>query len=101
MSKPNNKKPSGSPKSQKVYLRTGSKEFTIIQHLLLGNSLHRFEAEALGDHCLHSTISIIARKYNLVIPRKWVKVSTRFNITTQVKSYWLSTEDKITINSLR
>jgi hypothetical protein len=101
MSKPNNKKPSGSPKSQKVYLRTGSKEFTIIQHLLLGNSLHRFEAEALGDHCLHSTISIIARKYNLVIPRKWVKVSTRFNITTQVKSYWLSTEDKIKINSLR
>ena len=101
MSKPNNKKPSGSPKSQKVYLRTGSKEFTIIQHLLLGNSLHRFEAEALGDHCLHSTISIIARKYNLVIPRKWVKVSTRFNITTQVKSYWFSTEDKIKINSLR
>ena len=101
MSKPNNKKPSGSPKSQKVYLRTGSKEFTIIQHLLLGNSLHRFEAEALGDHCLHSTISIIARKYNLVIPRKWVKVSTRFNSTTQVKSYWLSTEDKIKINSLR
>jgi hypothetical protein len=101
MSKPNNKKPSGSPKSQKVYLRTGSKEFTIIQHLLLGNSLHRFEAEALGDHCLHSTISIIARKYNLVIPRKWVKVSTRFNSTTQVKSYWFSTEDKIKINSLR
>ena len=101
MSKPNNKKPSGSPKSQKVYLRTGSKEFTIIQHLLLGNSLHRFEAEARGDHCLHSTISIIARKYNLVIPRKWVKVSTRFNSTTQVKSYWFSTEDKIKINSLR
>ena len=101
MSKPNNKKPSGSPKSQKVYLRTGSKEFTIIQHLLLGNSLHRFEAEALGDHCLHSTISIIARKYNLVIPRKWVKVSTRFNSTTQVKSYWFSTEDKLKINSLR
>jgi len=101
MSKPNNKKPSGSPKSQKVYLRTGSKEFTIIQHLLLGNSLHRFEAEALGDHCLHSTISIIARKYNLVILRKWVKVSTRFNSTTQVKSYWFSTEDKIKINSLR
>ena len=101
MLKPNNKKPSGSGKQQKVHLRTGSKEFTIIQHLLLGNSLHRFEAEALGDHCLHSTISIIARKYNLVIPRKWVKVSTRFNSTTQVKSYWFSTEDKIKINSLR
>jgi len=101
MSKPNNKKPSGSGKQQKAYLRTGSKEFTIIQHLLLGNSLHRFEAEALGDHCLHSTISIIARKYGLGIPRKLVKVSTRFNSTTSVMRYWFSEEDKIKINSLR
>ena len=101
MSKPNNKKPSGSPKSQKVYLRTGSKEFTIIQYLLLGNSLHRFEAETLGDHCLPSTISIIARKYGLEIPRKMVQVSTRFNSTTSVMRYWFSEEDKIKINSLR
>ena len=101
MSKPNNKKPSGSPKSQKVYLRTGSKEFTIIQYLLLGNSLHRFEAETLGDHCLPSTISIIARKYGLEIPRKMVQVSTRFNSTASVMRYWFSEEDKIKINSLR
>ncbi len=101
MSKSNNKKPSGSPKSQRAHLRTGSKEFTIIRYLLQGNSLHRFEAEALGDHCLHSTISIIARKYDLEIPRKWVKVVTRFNGTTQVKRYWFSTEDKLKINSLR
>jgi len=48
MLKPNNKKPSGSGKQQKAHLRTGSKEFTIIQYLLLGNSLHRFESETLG-----------------------------------------------------
>lgn len=101
MSKPNKKKPSGSGKQQRVYPIQGSKEFTIIQHLLLGNSLHRFEAEALGDHCLHSTISIIARKYGLEIPRKMVKVSTRFNSTTSVMRYWFSEEDKIKINSLR
>ncbi len=58
MSKPNKKKPSGSGKQQRVYPIQGSKEFTIIQHLLLGNSLHRFEAEALGDHCLPSTIRL-------------------------------------------
>ncbi len=101
MLKPNNKKPSGSGKQQKVHLRTGSKEFTIIQYLLLGNSLHRFEAETLGDHCLPSTISIIARKYGLEIPRKMVQVSTRFNSTTSVMRYWFSEEDKIKINSLR
>jgi len=101
MLKPNNKKPSGSGKQQKAHLRTGSKEFTIIQYLLLGNSLHRFESETLGDHCLPSTISIIARKYGLEIPRKMVQVSTRFNSTTSVMRYWFSEEDKIKINSLR
>jgi hypothetical protein len=101
MSKPNNKKPSGSGKQQKAHLRTGSKEFTIIQYLLMGNSLHRFEAEALGDHCLHSTISTISRKYAIEIPRELVQVSTRFNGTTSVMRYWFSEEDKIKINSLR
>jgi len=93
MSKPNNKKPSGSGKQQKAYLRTGSKEFTIIQHLLLGDSLHRFEAEALGDHCLPSTISTISRKYGLEIPRKLVEVSTRFSSDTTVMRYWFSESD--------
>jgi hypothetical protein len=101
MSKSNKKKPPGSGKSQRVYLRTGSKEFTIIQHLLSGKSLHRFEAEGLGDHCLPSTISIIARKYDLDIPRKMVQVPNRFNSTTSVMRYWFSKEDKIKINSLR
>lgn len=95
------KNPSDSEKLKRGYPRTGSKEFTIIQHFLLGNSLHRFEAEGLGDHCLNSTISIIARKYGLEIPRKWVKASTRFDGLTQVKRYWFSEEDKIKINSLR
>lgn len=93
MSKPNNKKPSGSGKQQKAYLRTGPKEFTIIQHLLLGDSLHRFEAEALGDHCLPSTISTISRKYGLEIPRKLVEVSTRFSSNTTVMRYWFSESD--------
>jgi len=101
MIKPNKKKPSGSGKQQRAYPIQGSKEFTIIQHLLLGNSLHRFEAEALGDHCLPSTISIIVRKYDLNIPRKMVQVSTRFNSITSVMRYWFSEEDKVKMNSLR
>ena len=101
MIKPDKKKPSGSAKQQRAYPIQGSKEFTIIHHLLLGNSLHRFEAEGLGDPCLPSTISIIARKYGLEIPRKMVQVSTRFNSTTSVMRYWFSEEDKVKMNSLR
>jgi hypothetical protein len=95
------KNPSDSEKLKRGYPRTGSKEFTIIQHLLLGNSLHRFEAEGLGDHCLPSTISIIARKYDLDIPRKMVQVPNRFNSDSSVMCYWFSKEDRIKINSLR
>jgi len=97
----NKKKPSGSAKHQRAYPIQGTKEFNIIQYMRLGNSLHRFQAESLGDHCQPSTISIIARKYNLNIPRKMVQVSTRFNSTTSVMRYWFSEEDKVKMNSLR
>jgi len=97
MKKPNNNKPSGSGKQQRAHPIQGSKEFTIIQHLLLGSSLHRFEAEALADHYLHSTISIIARKYGLEIPRKMAQVSTRFDSTTSVMRYWFNKSDIVII----
>ena len=93
MINPNKKKPSGSAKQQRACPIQGSKEFTIIYHLLLGNSLHRFEAEGLGDHCLPSTISTISRKYGLEIPRKLVEVSTRFGGNTKVMRYWFSESD--------
>jgi hypothetical protein len=97
MKKPNNNKPSGSGKQQRAHPIQGSKEFTIIQHLLLGNSLHRFEAEALADHYLHSTISIIARKYGLEIPRQWKTFPNRFGSTIRVKRYWFNKSDIVII----
>jgi len=91
------KKPSGSGKSQRAYPIQGTKEFTIIQHLLKGASLNRFEAEHLGDHCLHTTVSVIARKYELDIPRKLEKVPNRFGGLTSVMRYWFSEEDRQTM----
>ena len=97
----NKKKPSGSGKSQRVYLNTGTKEFTIIQYLLNGGSLNRFSAESLGDHCLPSTISFLMRKYGLEIPRKMESVPNRFGSTTSVMRYWFSESDIQKINSLK
>jgi hypothetical protein len=101
MPKPNNKKPSGSGKQQRAYPIQGSKEFTIIEYLHSGRSLHRFQAETLGDHCLPTTISTISRKYALEIPRETIQIRNRFGTLTHVMRYWFSEEDKIKINSLR
>ncbi len=50
-----------------------------------GQSLNRFEAERLGDHCLHSTIATLRGKGYLFYD-KWEWVPTRFG-ETHVKRY--------------
>jgi len=98
----NKKNPSSSRgKSERGYLIQGSKEFTIIQYFLSGKSLNRFEAEALGDHCLPSTVSFLIRKYGLEIYRKMESVPNRFGSATSVMRYWFSESDILKINSLR
>ena len=100
MSKPNNKKPSGSGKQQRVNQKIGTKKFNIIQHFLEGLSLNRFEDDALGDHCLYSTVSDLVYKLGLEIPRKWEVVPNRFGSTTRVKRYWFSESDIAIIRKL-
>jgi hypothetical protein len=101
MSKPNKKNPLVTLASQGGRLIQGSKEFTIIEYLHSGRSLHRFQAETLGDHCLPTTISTISRKYALEIQRELIQIRNRFGTLTHVMRYWFSEEDKIKINSLR
>jgi len=101
MINPNKKKPSdGSGKQQRVNQKIGTKKFNIIQHFLKGLSLNRFEAEELGDHCLHSTVSTMVNKLGLEIPRKWEVVPNRFGGTTRVKRYWFSKSDIAIIRKL-
>lgn len=54
-----------------------------------GDRLHRFQAEKIGDHCLHTTVSSLQAKYSLKFSRQWVKVSNRFGSDTRVMMYWL------------
>jgi len=90
----NKKNPSSSRgKSERGNLIQGSKKFTIIQYLLKGGSLNRFEAELIGDHCLHTTISVISNEYGFEVPRKMEKVPNRFGGMTSVKRYWFSDND--------
>ena len=100
MTNPNKKKPSSSPKSKRAHQKIGTKKFNIIQHFLKGLSLNRFEAEELGDHCLHSTVSTLVNKLGLEIPRKWEVVPNRFGGTTRVKRYWFSESDIAKVQSL-
>jgi len=94
MSQQNNKKTPGSPKSQGLsYLKEGTKYSNIIDIFMNGNSLNRFEAEELGDHCLNSIISTLSSQLDLEIPRKMEKVPNRFGGTTHVMRYWFSESD--------
>ena len=55
-----------------------------------GAQLHRFEAERLGDHCLHSTVSGLQARYGISFQRERVKGPNRFGSETSVCRYWLS-----------
>ncbi len=55
-----------------------SKRARVLVHLRHFNTLNRFEAERIGDHCLPSTISDLALGYGLAfehtperVPNKW------------------------------
>jgi len=63
-----------------------TKESGILKVFLAGRSLNRFEAEPLGDHCLHSTISTLRSK-GYAFYEEWERVPTRFNREVRVKRY--------------
>lgn len=58
-----------------------------ILNVMRQQSLNRFEAERFGDHCLHSTISVLAAEGH-AFHSQWEVVQTRFR-PTRVKRYFL------------
>ncbi len=61
----------------------------ILKVFLTGRSLNRFEAEPLGDHCLHSTVSRI-ESMGVTIARHEETVRGYRGCETRVKRYYLS-----------
>jgi hypothetical protein len=70
----------------KVQPTQHNKESTILAIMRSGHSLDRFEAERLGDHCLHSTISTLRSK-GYLFHDAWEWVPTRFGKEVHVKRY--------------
>ena len=66
-----------------------SKIARILAHLLTGASINRFEAERIGDHCLPSTIAVLANRYGLPIERKQERVPNRWGAPCTVTRYSL------------
>jgi hypothetical protein len=68
------------------------KHATILKAFLEGRSLNRFEAEALHDHCLNSTVSALQNNFGILIDRHWETVPC-FNgkASARVNRYRLNT----------
>lgn len=62
----------------------------ILHIFLKGDSLNRFDAAAVGDSCLNSTISTFVHRYGLLFDRRRETVSNRFGGTTIVTRYNLA-----------
>jgi hypothetical protein len=58
----------------------------ILDLLVSGRTLNRFEAESHGDHCLNSTIAVL-RRYGYKIVGTWEYVWTRFDRQVRVLRY--------------
>jgi hypothetical protein len=67
-----------------------SKQATILQAFYSGRSLNRFEAEVLGDHCLHTSVSTFTHCHGLMFERHSESVPNRFGSKTKVMRYRLA-----------
>lgn len=65
----------------------------ILSELTRGGSLHRFQAELIGDHCLHSTIAKI-EGYGIDVAREWITVPGFAGHSTRVCRYWINDENR-------
>lgn len=71
-----------------------TKQAKVLHHLTFIGSLNRFEAERIGDHCLHSTISTLRNDYDLTVVDEFESVPNRVGTLTDVKRYWIMKRNK-------
>lgn len=74
-------------------IRKGTKLYSVIEHLVNGNKLHRFQAERIcHDHVLNSTISGFQRDYKIPVERELIAVPGYAGSRVNVANYWLDTK---------
>ncbi|SFU07904.1 hypothetical protein [Pseudomonas marincola] len=75
-------------------IKAPSKISRVLEHLLRHGPLNRFEAERIGDHCLHSTISSLANGYGLTFKRVPEKVPNHWGLPCDVIRYSLPRSER-------
>jgi len=71
--------------------KNASKLEIILHHLIKSQSINRFEAEKIHDHCLNSTISTLQNNYGICFSRARERVPCLNGLATvSVNRYWLS-----------
>lgn len=91
------KRPGGAPTPSKPHSQTTHRNssrplkiWRVLAALSTGRRWHRFRAERLlHDHCLHSTIAGIQKRYGLEIRRELIEVRGYQGAPTRVAEYWL------------
>jgi len=61
----------------------------VLAYMIDGHSLNRFEAERIGEHCLHTTISRLCNHYGLVFTRFSEAVPNNWGSPCRVVRYSL------------
>ncbi|MBI6947096.1 hypothetical protein [Pseudomonas koreensis] len=91
------KKASPEKSQANITISTGkapTKISRVLEHMLNDGSLIRFEAERLGDHCLHSTISSLANGYGLQFDRQLERVPNHWGEPCTVTRYTLPVSER-------
>ncbi len=86
---------------QRGYPGTGTKYYKILEHLRLGGSINKFEAQNLGENCLGTTVGAMCNHFDLEVTRVFEKASNTIGNYTRVIRYKLTTEDTIKLNAVK
>ena len=78
-------------KAKQAAIKPQTKTERVLQTFVSGEALHRFQAFALRDTCLHSTVSRLEQGYGLLFKRRSVIVD-RQGDPVRVTEYWLNPE---------
>lgn len=93
MKKADSKHQQNSPHKTNSSSAAPSKIARILAHLLAGANINRFEAERLGDHCLNSTIAVLANRHGLIFKRQPESAPNRWGAPCIVIRYSLLASD--------
>lgn len=74
-------------------LKPGNQNHRGLTAFYRGERLHRFDAEKIGIHALHSLVSAL-EKHGLIFERMTVSVGTRWGADAHVALYWLADESR-------